>query len=101
MSDKTSMEAITDSYEGFYLFGEGLIDAFIFLGLVALALFGIAVIQEGITRLGTVLVIFGLGGLVLELIGVAIPALVYVGTAILGISLGFRSRAEATWPSPL
>lgn len=82
--------AIADSYEGFYLFGEGLIDAFILLGFVALALFGIAVRQEGITWLGTMLVIFGLGGLVLELIGAAIPALVYIGTAILGISLGFR-----------
>lgn len=80
---------LVDTYESFHQFSEGLIQAFILIAFVALALYGIAAIQHEATWLGTVLIMLGVGGLALEVLGAAIPALVYMGTATLGVSMLF------------
>lgn len=80
---------LASTYESFHQFSEGLIQAFILIALIALALYGIAALQHEATWLGAVLIVIGIGGLALEVLGGAIPALVYIGTATLGVSMLF------------
>lgn len=73
--------------------------AFTLLAFLALGLYGLALREQPATDgLGWVFVAIGLGGILLEVAGGAIPAYVYLGTAGLGAAswrLGPRSRRVA------
>ncbi|MDX1467743.1 MAG: hypothetical protein R3258_00215 [Acidimicrobiia bacterium] len=77
--------AATVVFEGLYELSESLIQGFILIAFVALVLFGIAALQYGAGGLGALLVVFGVIGIFLEIVGAAIPALVFMGTGALGI----------------
>lgn len=79
--------ATIDVFFGFKEFSEGLIRGFIFVGLVSLILLGVAGIQQEASWLGTLLIVFGVAGLMMELVGAAIPAVIYLGTGAIGLWL--------------
>lgn len=91
VAEQPSTSSIAALYDAVYQLGEGLIRAFILVAFVSLALFGIAALQANITWLGIILILFGIAGLVLEVVGAAIPALIYIGTATLGASIVLTS----------
>ena len=86
---------LASTYESFHQLSEGLIQAFILIAFIALALLGIAALQHEATWLGAVLIVLGAGGLVLEVVGAAIPALVYIGTATLGVWMLFGPASRS------
>lgn len=72
-------------FVGMHELSEGLIQGFILIAFVSMAIYGLAVLQHGTLWLGALLVLFGIGGFILELVGAAIPALIFIGTAVMGI----------------
>ena len=74
-------------WEAFDLVAGGLLNAFMILGFLALGLFGIAMAQTEVTSgRGWAFVFVGLLGILLELVGATIPAMVFLGTAAFGIA---------------
>ena len=83
-------------WEAFSLFDGGLGFAFSILAYVALGLYGIAMVQtERVTGLGWAFVAVGVIGIFLELLGVGIPAFVFLGTAAFGAA-SWQLRAPPT-----
>lgn len=52
---------------------------------MALVLLGVAALQRQVPWLAAMLIVFGLLGFGLEMIGIGIPAITYIGTAAIGI----------------
>ena len=71
-------------WEAFSQFDGGLGLAFSILAFVAIGLYGTAIVQTERVGLGWAFVAVGVVGILLELLGVGIPAYVFVGTAALG-----------------
>lgn len=93
---ESSETPLASIYPSLYQFSEGLISGFILLGFAALILVGIAALQSGPAWLGTLLVALGAIGLALEIVGAAIPALVYMSTAVLGIAMVWNLAGPQT-----
>jgi hypothetical protein len=79
--------SVTDPVvQAFIRFQDGLGYAFYILGFLALGLYGMAMLLQrtGASGLGWLFVAGGVLGIVLQVAGAAIPAMVFIGTAALG-----------------
>ncbi len=87
-------------HEAFDRFDDGLGTTFAILAFVAIGLYGHAIRKEGAaTGFGSALILGAGVGVVLEIIGVGIPAFVYFGTAALGIAVWRIRATPARTPS--
>ncbi len=80
-------ETVFTVWEAFSRFDSGLGLLFYILGFIALGLYGVAMIQtERLIGLGWAFVTVGVIGILLRLVGAAIPGYVFLGTAALGVA---------------
>ena len=84
-------------WEAFSRFDHGLGLSFYILGFIALGLYGVAMVHvEHLRGLGWTFVVVGVAGILLELLGLGIPAYIFLGTAGLGVaSWQISGRDEA------
>jgi len=69
-------------------FQEGLDYTFYIFGFLAISLYGIAIlVRPQHNSFGWLFIIGGIFGIVLELVGAAIPAMVFIGTIALGVAI--------------
>lgn len=83
---ETGLDSSDPSIQPFLLLDNSLGSAFVILSFVAIALFGMAMVEEeNVAGIGWLFVAGGVFGVILQLIGAAIPGFVFLGTGALGI----------------